>query len=145
MNAWTDIPAGALPIDEALRARGHLVERERGGVPAGEFRAERVGREVETRSCLDPETERRRGRRATQEQAPGKQAESELATARESRVRREGQVEQATKERIASIPAKRLGTPDEFGAACAFLCSAHAGFITGQNLLLDGGTFPGAF
>jgi 3-oxoacyl-[acyl-carrier protein] reductase len=54
-------------------------------------------------------------------------------------------VEQAIKERIASIPAKRLGTPDEFGAACAFLCSAHAGFITGQNLLLDGGTFPGAF
>src|SRR5262249_5983716 len=54
-------------------------------------------------------------------------------------------VEQAVKERIASIPAKRLGTPDEFGAACAFLCSAHAGYITGQNLLLDGGTFPGAF
>ena len=54
-------------------------------------------------------------------------------------------VEQAIKERIASIPAKRLGTPEEFGAACAFLCSAHAGFITGQNLLLDGGTFPGAF
>ena len=35
--------------------------------------------------------------------------------------------------------------PDEFGAACAFLCSAHAGFITGQNLLIDGGIFPGAF
>ena len=34
---------------------------------------------------------------------------------------------------------------DEFGAACAFLCSAHAGFITGQNLLMDGGIFPGAF
>ena len=54
-------------------------------------------------------------------------------------------VEQAIKERIASIPAKRLGAPEEFGATCAFLCSAHAGFITGQNLLLDGGTFPGAF
>jgi len=54
-------------------------------------------------------------------------------------------VDQAVKERIATIPAKRLGTPDEFGAACAFLCSAHAGYITGQNLLLDGGTFPGAF
>jgi 3-oxoacyl-[acyl-carrier protein] reductase len=47
--------------------------------------------------------------------------------------------------RIASIPAKRLGTIDEFGAACAFLCSAHAGYITGQNLLIDGGAFPGAF
>jgi len=44
-----------------------------------------------------------------------------------------------------SIPAKRFGDPDEFGAACAFLCSSHAGFITGQNLLIDGGIFPGAF
>jgi 3-oxoacyl-[acyl-carrier protein] reductase len=52
-------------------------------------------------------------------------------------------VEQATKERLATIPAKRFGTPEEFGAACAFLCSAHAGFITGQNLLLDGGSYPG--
>ena len=39
---------------------------------------------------------------------------------------------------------ERLGDPAEFGAACAFLCSAQAGFITGQNLLIDGGTFPGA-
>ena len=54
-------------------------------------------------------------------------------------------IERAIAERIATIPAKRLGTPDEFGAACAFLCSAHAGYITGQNLLLDGGTLPGAF
>jgi 3-oxoacyl-[acyl-carrier protein] reductase len=54
-------------------------------------------------------------------------------------------VEAITKERRAAIPAQRFGTPEEFGAACAFLCSAHAGFITGQNLLLDGGTFPGAF
>ncbi len=46
---------------------------------------------------------------------------------------------------VNSVPAKRLGTPDEFGAACAFLCSAHAGYITGQNLLIDGGRFPGAF
>ena len=43
----------------------------------------------------------------------------------------------------SSIPAGRFGTPEEFGDACAFLCSAHAGFITGQNLLLDGGAFPG--
>jgi 3-oxoacyl-[acyl-carrier protein] reductase len=41
------------------------------------------------------------------------------------------------------IPAQRFGAPAEFGAACAFLCSAHAGFITGQSLLLDGGQFPG--
>jgi 3-oxoacyl-[acyl-carrier protein] reductase len=42
-------------------------------------------------------------------------------------------------------PAGRYGTPEEFGAACAFLCSAHAGFIVGQNLLLDGGAYPGTF
>ena len=40
-----------------------------------------------------------------------------------------------------AIPAGRFGTPEEFGAACAFLCSAHAGFIVGQNILLDGGAF----
>lgn len=40
-------------------------------------------------------------------------------------------------------PAKRFGEPDEFGAACAFLASSHAGFITGQNLVLDGGNFRG--
>ncbi len=42
-------------------------------------------------------------------------------------------------------PARRFGTADEFGAYCAFLCSAHAGFITGQNLLTDGGAYPGSF
>ncbi len=43
----------------------------------------------------------------------------------------------------AAIPAKRFGDPAEFGAACAFLCSSHAGFITGQILLIDVGAFPG--
>jgi len=47
-------------------------------------------------------------------------------------------------ERRAAIPAGRFGTPDEFGAVVAFLCSAHAGFITGQNLLIDGGGYPGS-
>ena len=47
--------------------------------------------------------------------------------------------------RMAGIPAKRFGNADEFGAACAFLCSAQAGYITGQNLLIDGGAFNGAF
>lgn len=46
-------------------------------------------------------------------------------------------------ERAAANPAGRAGEPDEFGAACAFLCSVHAGYITGQNILLDGGAFPG--
>jgi 3-oxoacyl-[acyl-carrier protein] reductase len=54
-------------------------------------------------------------------------------------------LEEAAKQRAASVPAKRFGQPDEFGAACAFLCSAQAGYITGQNLLIDGGVFPGAF
>jgi 3-oxoacyl-[acyl-carrier protein] reductase len=53
-------------------------------------------------------------------------------------------VEQAKADRMATVPARRFGTPDEFGAACAFLCSAQAGYITGQNLLIDGGAFPGA-
>jgi 3-oxoacyl-[acyl-carrier protein] reductase len=53
-------------------------------------------------------------------------------------------IDQARSERMATVPAKRFGTPDEFGAACAFLCSAQAGYITGQNLLIDGGAFPGA-
>ena len=48
-------------------------------------------------------------------------------------------------DRIAKHPAKRLGQPEEFGAACAFLCSAHAGYINGQNLLMDGGSFGGVF
>lgn len=42
-------------------------------------------------------------------------------------------------------PAKRFGTIEEFGATCAFLCSVHAGFINGQNILLDGGAYPGTF
>lgn len=48
-------------------------------------------------------------------------------------------LDEARAERAATIPAQRYGTRQEFGAACAFLCSQHAGFIVGQNLLLDGG------
>lgn len=48
-------------------------------------------------------------------------------------------LEEAKKQRIQTIPARRYGTAEDFGAACAFLCSTHAGFIVGQNLLLDGG------
>jgi len=48
-------------------------------------------------------------------------------------------------ERVKAIPAGRIGDPAEFGEACAFLCSAQAGYITGQNLLLDGGNYPGTF
>src|ERR1700748_2335487 len=52
-------------------------------------------------------------------------------------------VEKVLAERAKLNPAGRFGEPDEFGEACAFLCSAKAGFITGQNILLDGGAFPG--
>jgi 3-oxoacyl-[acyl-carrier protein] reductase len=51
----------------------------------------------------------------------------------------------AATQRINTIPARRFGDPAEVGALCAFLCSAHAGFITGQSLLVDGGAYPGTF
>src|SRR5207247_6351278 len=51
--------------------------------------------------------------------------------------------DQVFAERAKQNPAGRFGEPDEFGYACAFLCGAKAGYITGQNILLDGGAFPG--
>jgi len=48
-------------------------------------------------------------------------------------------------ERMKVIPAGRFGEPDEFGALCAFICSVHASFMTGQNFLIDGGLYPGTF
>lgn len=54
-------------------------------------------------------------------------------------------VEEVREARRLQNPAQRFGTPAEFGAACAFLCSSHAGYMTGQNILLDGGAFPGTF
>ncbi|MFT3816417.1 MAG: SDR family oxidoreductase [Rubrivivax sp.] len=54
-------------------------------------------------------------------------------------------VDEIVAARAAVPPARRLGTAAEFGAACAFLCSAQAGYITGQNLLIDGGNYPGTF
>ena len=58
------------------------------------------------------------------------------ATSRSSRSRAE---------RAAAIPAGRFGTAEEFGAACAFLCSQQASYVTGQNFLIDGGAYPGTF
>ncbi len=54
-------------------------------------------------------------------------------------------LEELWEERKKSNPAGRFGDPSEFGQACAFLCSAQAGYISGQNLLLDGGAYPGTF
>jgi 3-oxoacyl-[acyl-carrier protein] reductase len=53
--------------------------------------------------------------------------------------------EQAAAERLRTIPAGRLGDPAEFGEACAYLCSAQASYVTGQNFLIDGGAYPGTF
>ena len=54
-------------------------------------------------------------------------------------------VEEIAAERMAATPAGRFGDPAEFGEACAYLCSQQAGYITGQNLLIDGGAYPGTF
>ncbi len=54
-------------------------------------------------------------------------------------------VEEVTQDIRSSNPSRRFGRPEEFGATCAFLCSAQAGYITGQNILIDGGSYPGTF
>jgi 3-oxoacyl-[acyl-carrier protein] reductase len=54
-------------------------------------------------------------------------------------------VDEVLDQRRVTIPARRFGTADEFGAFCAFMCSAQAGYLTGQNILLDGGAYPGTF
>ncbi len=53
--------------------------------------------------------------------------------------------EEVRRTRMKEMTAGRFGVPDEFGATCAFLCSNHAGYITGQNVLMDGGAYPGSF
>jgi 3-oxoacyl-[acyl-carrier protein] reductase len=54
-------------------------------------------------------------------------------------------VDAVVQARAQTIPARRLGRADEFGEVCAFLCSVQAGYLTGQNILLDGGAYPGTF
>ena len=73
------------------------------------------------------DTDRLRTTMAGRAKAAGKSVDEVLAAAREAN------------------PAGRFGAIEEFGAACAFLCSVHAGFIVGQNLLIDGGAYPGTF
>jgi len=71
---------------------------------------------------------------------PGVHATDRALALDEGVVKAEGvTMDEARARREAGIPARRYGTPEEFGAACAFLCSTHAGFIVGQNILLDGG------
>jgi 3-oxoacyl-[acyl-carrier protein] reductase len=77
---------------------------------------------------------------------PGVFATDRLRTYLETMAKKKGlSAEAALAERVATVSARRVGQPDEFGATCAFLCSAQAGYITGQNILIDGGAFPGAF
>ena len=71
---------------------------------------------------------------------PGSHATDRALSLDSFEARRRGlSVEQVASERAATIPVRRFGTAAEFGAMCAFLCSQHAGFIVGQNILLDGG------
>ncbi|MBI1396043.1 MAG: SDR family oxidoreductase [Betaproteobacteria bacterium] len=53
--------------------------------------------------------------------------------------------EDAKAARLKTVPAGRFGDPDEFGAMCAYICSAHTSYVTGQNFLIDGGAYPGTF
>jgi 3-oxoacyl-[acyl-carrier protein] reductase len=73
------------------------------------------------------DTERMRSTMQNRAKAAGKDLETFVAASR------------------TAIPAGRFGTPEEFGAVCAFLCSVHAGYLIGQNILLDGGAYPGVF
>ena len=54
-------------------------------------------------------------------------------------------VEDMVRRRVATVPAGRLGNAYEFGQACAYLCSAQAAYVTGQNFLIDGGAYPGTY
>ncbi len=77
---------------------------------------------------------------------PGPFDTDRLASTLEAASRMSGDsVDSVREARMASNPSRRFGRPDEFGATCAFLCSIHAGYMTGQNVLLDGGAYPGTF
>lgn len=77
---------------------------------------------------------------------PGPFETDRLRTSTAAAARKAGiDPEEVMRKRAAENPARRFGQPDEFGFACAFLCSAHSGYINGQNLLLDGGAYPGTF
>ncbi len=77
---------------------------------------------------------------------PGAFATDRLLNAFGPRAAKRGvSVEQEMAERREAIPAGRFGEPAEFGATCAFLCSVQAGYVTGQNILIDGGAYPGTF
>lgn len=77
---------------------------------------------------------------------PGAFDTDRLKTTMKGAAQKSGQsIDVILETRKKTIPAQRFGTPEEFGAACAFLCSQQAGYITGQNMLLDGGAYPGTY
>lgn len=77
---------------------------------------------------------------------PGAFDTDRLKTTMKGAAQKSGQsIDVVLEARKKTIPAQRFGTPEEFGAACAFLCSQQAGYITGQNMLLDGGAYPGTY
>jgi 3-oxoacyl-[acyl-carrier protein] reductase len=77
---------------------------------------------------------------------PGAFDTDRLKTTMKGAAEKSGQPMQAVMDaRRKTIPARRFGTPEEFGAICAFLCSTHAGYMTGQNVLADGGAYSGTF
>jgi 3-oxoacyl-[acyl-carrier protein] reductase len=77
---------------------------------------------------------------------PGAFDTDRLRVTMEGAAQKTGQpIEAIVDARKKTIPSGRLGQADEFGAACAFLCSRHAGYITGQNVLIDGGAYPGTY
>ncbi len=77
---------------------------------------------------------------------PGAFETDRLRTTLEGSARKQGvDYDVVATQRKNTIPARRFGDRDELGALCAFLCSAQAGFITGQSILIDGGAYPGTF
>lgn len=77
---------------------------------------------------------------------PGRFNTDRLASNMEATRQRTGQsMEEVVRERLDKTPAGRFGDPRELGDACAYFCAAQAGYITGQNLVIDGGSYPGTF
>jgi len=77
---------------------------------------------------------------------PGNFATDRMKTTMEGRAKAAGKDMATIMEAArAVIPAQRFGNPEEFGAVCAFMCSVQASYLVGQNILLDGGTYPGTF
>ena len=114
------------PIDVLGLSNGARAHRALETVGVEVARQQVVDRDVVPRHLArDPRDEARQT--AARAKAAGKSLSDVVAAAREG------------------VPAGRIGTPAEFGATCAFLCSVHAGYIVGQNVLIDGGAYPGTF